>query len=334
MREALVSLQTLGRVNIRTGSGIYVSDSTATQSLQMPGASAFELTQARLLFESEAVALAAPRISDEALERLQSLLLHIQESDSDEEADLADRDFHLAIATATENGVVRRVVESLWQMRLEQEGIKEVYRAVCSHDAAERASEHGEILDALRARDAAAARIAMRKHFRRLIESMLEFSEERVLEEVKKTVEETRGALSGGAQPDGAFARCHDHGAGSNVRRPISPSSRVSSTRSGRVQVGSGECRSGRCRASCRRRVAGFRDRLHGHWQTWRADHADGADQGQGRRHRPLQPTLGRRTSHRFGAGVQEWLYAHQRGHLLSPYQRASGTPLASHRSV
>ena len=199
VREALVALQTLGRVNIRTGSGIYVSDSTATQSLQMPGASAFELTQARLLFESEAVALAAPRISDEALERLQSLLLHIQESDSDEEADLADRDFHLAIATATENGVVKRVVESLWQMRLEQDGIKEVYRAVCSHDAAERAREHGEILDALRARDAAAARIAMRKHFRRLIESMLEFSEERVLEEVKKTVEETRARYLEGA---------------------------------------------------------------------------------------------------------------------------------------
>ena len=197
VREALVSLQTLGRVQIRTGSGVYVG--TGATAPQLSGGSAFELTQARLLFESEAAALAAPDIGEVTLARLGKLLEQMQASDNDEAADRIDRDFHLAIAAASGNGVVRQVVEALWRLRMEQGPIKDVYRAVCSHDAAQRGDEHAEILDALRARDAGAARLAMRKHFRRLIESMLEVAEEQALEEVKKKVAETRQRYLKGA---------------------------------------------------------------------------------------------------------------------------------------
>lgn len=199
VREALVSLQTLGRVRIRIGSGVYVCDSADAHGPSQPEASAFELTQARLLIESEAAALAAPEIDDETLERLQGLLARIRDSASDDQADLADRDFHLAIAAASGNGVVRQVVESLWRLRLEQEDIKRVYRAVCSHDADKRGKEHAEILDALRARDAGAARLAMRRHFRRLMESMLEVTEEQALKQVKRRVAETRQRYLKGA---------------------------------------------------------------------------------------------------------------------------------------
>ena len=199
VRQALVSLQTLGRVQIRTGSGVYVSDSAAVGSHALTGTSAFELTQARLLFESEAAALAAPDIGETTLTRLGGLLARMEASDSDETADLADRDFHMTIAAASGNGVVRQVIESLWRMRLEREPIKAVYRAVCSHDVAKRGEEHAEILDALKARDANAARLAMRKHFRRLIESMVDVAEEQALEEVKKKVAETRQRYLKGA---------------------------------------------------------------------------------------------------------------------------------------
>ncbi len=198
VRQALVSLQTLGRVQIRTGSGVYVSDG-AVGSQALAGTSAFELTQARLLFESEAAALAAPDIGETTLTRLGELLARMEASDSDETADLADRDFHMTIAAASGNGVVRQVIESLWRMRLEREPIKAVYRAVCSHDVAKRGEEHAEILDALKARDANAARLAMRKHFRRLIESMVDVAEEQALEEVKKKVAETRQRYLKGA---------------------------------------------------------------------------------------------------------------------------------------
>ena len=199
VREALVSLQTLGRVAIRTGSGVYVQDDAETARGGLPQASAFELTQARLLFESEAAALAAPDISDDTLAHLQALLERMEDSPSEEAADLADRDFHLAIAQASENNVVLHVVKLLWKMRMGQESIRRVYHEVCSRDAPMRGAEHAEVLDALRARDAEASRLAMRKHFRRLIESMLEVTEERDLAEVRKRSAETRQRYLKGA---------------------------------------------------------------------------------------------------------------------------------------
>ena len=187
VREALASLQALGRIDIRTGSGAYVRDNGSP-----PRSSAFDLTQARLLFESEAAALAAPDIDDATLDHLRSLLAALENSEGEEAADRADRDFHLAIAAATGNAVVRHVIESLWRVRLEDEAIRDAYRAVCSHDAPQRAREHADILEALRRRDAAAARAAMRRHFTRLMESMLEVAEAQALAQVRERVAETR----------------------------------------------------------------------------------------------------------------------------------------------
>ena len=192
VREALVSLQTLGRIQVRTGSGVYVPEAGAVASQGLPQVSAFELTQARLLIESEAAALAAPDISDETLDELAALIETMETSGSNAEADLADRDFHLAIAKASENKVVTHFVEMLWKMRMEQESIKEIYHAVCSRDVTKRGEEHYEVLEALRARDANASRNAMRKHFRRLIESMLDVTEVQAFEEVKQRAAETR----------------------------------------------------------------------------------------------------------------------------------------------
>ena len=192
VREALISLQTLGLVQIRTGSGVYVPESGAFPPTALPEVSAFELTQARLLFESEAAGLAAQYISDDTLEKLAGLMARMESSESEEEADIADRDFHVTIAAASQNRVVQQMVETMWTMRLQQKSIKEAYHAVCSRDEAKRGDEHAEVFEALRARDADASRLAMRKHFRRLIESLLDASEEQALEEVKQRAAATR----------------------------------------------------------------------------------------------------------------------------------------------
>ena len=199
VREALISLQTLGLVQIRTGSGIYVCESGALEPATLPEVSAFELTQARLSIESEAAALAAPDITDETLAELTVLIEKMESSDSEEEADLADRDFHLTIAAASENQVVTHIVEMFWKMRMEQRSIAAAYHAVCSRDVTKRGEEHAEVLEALRARDANASRLAMRKHFRRLMESLLDATEEQAIEEVKQRAAETRQRYLKGA---------------------------------------------------------------------------------------------------------------------------------------
>ena len=189
VREAAIYLQAQGIIEVRTGSGAYVLDPSKHNG-RLPNVSAFELTEARTLFESEAAALASRDISDETLGLLEQYLREL--SSNDGRAELADREFHRTIASASGNGAIRYVVEMLWRIRMESKQVRQVYDAVCHDDAEEREAEHRAILDALRARDPAAARNAMREHFRRLIKSMLDVTEEQALEELRRRANESR----------------------------------------------------------------------------------------------------------------------------------------------
>ena len=193
IREAQIALQALGRLDIRAGSGVYVLDAGDRDSPELPDVNAFELTEARSLFESEAAALAATHMTEEILATLEELQRRMGDpSLDDSEADEADRDFHLTIAAASGNNVIHYVVETFWKMRTEIESVKQVYQSVCSEDPTVRGDEHADIVEALRNRDANAARQAMRQHFTRMLESMLDVTHERALEELHKKSTESR----------------------------------------------------------------------------------------------------------------------------------------------
>lgn len=191
IREAAISLQAVGKVDIRTGSGIYVCEEQPDTHGKLPAVSAFELTEARSLIEAEAAALAAKNISDETLAELDSLITQMASGNADISL-AADRDFHAAIARASGNKAMVFTIETLWRMREELPEVKHSYDAVCDIDAAMRAKEHHDILNALKARNPAAARRAMRGHFLRLIESMLDASEKEAMEAVQKRANATR----------------------------------------------------------------------------------------------------------------------------------------------
>ena len=193
IRQALVALQARGKVDIRTGSGVYVLEDIDPGHESLPKVNAFEVTEARSLFESEVAALAALNISDEELDKLSGCIEKMASDDPDDEAaEKADRDFHLTIAAASGNSAARHIVELLWKMRDELPQVKEVYEAVCLEDTSQRGDEHMEIYVALRERDPAAARVAMRKHFARLLGSMLDITEEQALERIRKKASESR----------------------------------------------------------------------------------------------------------------------------------------------
>ncbi len=194
IRQALIALQARGRVEIKTGSGVYVLESTEPGHESFPKINAFEVTEARSLFEAEVAALAALNISDDELDELAGYIEKMATDDPEDEeaAETADRDFHLKIAAASGNSAARHIVELLWKMRTELPHVKEVYDAVCLEDTSQRGNEHMEIYIALRERDPVAARVAMRKHFTRLLESMLDFTEEQALERIRKKASESR----------------------------------------------------------------------------------------------------------------------------------------------
>jgi len=195
VREAEIALQALGFISIKTGSGVYVLDPAEKASTGLPTVTAFELTEARLLFESEAAALAAKHISDETLERLSELVETMSKDDPQfsEASQQADREFHLTIAKASGNAVVQYVVESLWKIRTEVPAVREVHAAICAvEDASNRHTEHADVVKALREHDPSAARDAMQAHFRGLLGSMIDVTEEQALEELKKKTTESR----------------------------------------------------------------------------------------------------------------------------------------------
>ena len=193
IREAEIALQAQGRIAIKTGSGVYVQESPADKDAEFPEITAFEVTEARALFESEAAALAAGHISDTTLAELDRLVDTMSRTGRDDEAgEIADHEFHRIIAAASNNAAIMYVIEILWKMRDEIEPVKKVYDSVCSEDFGARGREHADILKAMRARDSAAARSAMRAHFQRLLESMLDVTHEQAMEALEKQATESR----------------------------------------------------------------------------------------------------------------------------------------------
>lgn len=195
IREAEIALQALGIVSIKTGSGVYVLDPTEQNGGGLPKISAYELTEARLLFESEAAALAARDINDESLERLGELVTIMSNNDPEaaEASRAADREFHLTLAAASGNAAVQYVVETLWKIRTELPEVRQVHAAICEIEDVDRMhSEHENVLKALQDRDPAAARLAMQEHFRSLLESMIDVTEEQALNELREKSTKSR----------------------------------------------------------------------------------------------------------------------------------------------
>lgn len=188
VREAEISLEAIGRVQIKVGSGVYVRDASETIGLILPSVTPFELTQTRLFFESECAALAATHITDEEIAKLDATIQRMATAPHDSpEGEEADRDFHLLIAKATGNAANVFFLKTLWRMRTEIDAVRKVYSAVCHEDTSHRVNEHSEVMEALRARNPSAARAAMRGHFSRLLEALLDASEQQAIEEARRS---------------------------------------------------------------------------------------------------------------------------------------------------
>lgn len=194
IREAIIALEVMQRVEVKTSSGVYVLENKQEKDKDSSvNVSAFELTQARALVEGEAAALAALSITEDELVALSSTLDAMEKGI---EAEKADREFHLIISKATKNNAILLAVEKFWNLRDTQNTIKQAYSSVCSQSDKDRLEEHRAIYIALKERNTQAARAAMHAHFNRLINALFAMSEATALEEVRKKSTQTRDLYS------------------------------------------------------------------------------------------------------------------------------------------
>lgn len=197
VREAIIALEVQGLVEVKIGSGAYVRRLPGEEDRPGFNVTAFELTEARLLFEGEAAALAATQVTDEDVAEIALLVERIAEENQDPNGtETADREFHLAIARATRNVAVYNAIEHLWDLRATSP------EAALLHEKARHAQikpvveEHSAVLEALRARDPNAARAAMRAHLSAVLDGLLFATEERLLAEARKATQAKRDRYS------------------------------------------------------------------------------------------------------------------------------------------
>jgi GntR family transcriptional regulator, uxu operon transcriptional repressor len=170
VREALISLEIGGLVDVRVGSGVFVTAGSASvASAGDKGPGPFELLSARTLIEGEVAALAAINAKSEDLdairETISRMTTHVDDFVIREEA---DRDFHFGIAKATGNSSLELVVEGLWNQRAELWG--RMQQHFHTEALARRTiHDHAAILSAISARDAEGARTAMHRHLARVV---------------------------------------------------------------------------------------------------------------------------------------------------------------------
>jgi DNA-binding FadR family transcriptional regulator len=169
VREALIALEVEGRVRIRVGSGIYVSEPAAlAQPLAAEIEGPFELLRAREFIEGAIAEQAARVTTPEDIARIDASLEAMANVQHPGEASMIhDRAFHVAVAGCLDNAVLVRVVGELFDQRLNPYFAKlaHYFENPQSWNAA--LAEHRAIRDAIAAHDPDAARVAMREHLAR-----------------------------------------------------------------------------------------------------------------------------------------------------------------------
>jgi DNA-binding FadR family transcriptional regulator len=166
VREALIALEVEGRVEVRGGSGIYVRAGDAAVPVRRVSVeSPLDTLRARQVIESELAAQAAERMDDGQIAALREAVEQMQSQfDAGTPPMAGDRLFHVRIAEASDNSVLIRLVEELFDERHNS-----LSQQLDSHFQNDRTwqqtiAEHRAVVAAIASRSADAARRAMAAH--------------------------------------------------------------------------------------------------------------------------------------------------------------------------
>jgi GntR family transcriptional repressor for pyruvate dehydrogenase complex len=173
VREAIRTLSVIGLVEVRPGAGTYVVQTHAdfvakafSWAVLLDPQTTREVVEARTAIETEIAGLAAERATQADLDRLQALIVDMEEAcDRDEEAFAqADLEFHITLALTSRNTTLSRLLSAIRSLLRQW-----IQRALRQHHAYGSAlQQHRAILLAVQAGDPAAAQEAMRHHLQEM----------------------------------------------------------------------------------------------------------------------------------------------------------------------
>jgi len=172
IREALSALEMMGLLEVRSGEGTYVRElkpesvvEPLSWMLSMEKGTVLELLEVRKILEVQAVGIAAERITEDDLTKLDSalneMIRDLQNSDGGEKSDLL---FHFTITRATHNKILIRLMDTISDMmkHMLKSSRAELYKGKYTPELL--LEEHMRIFDAIKSRDSELARLQMLKH--------------------------------------------------------------------------------------------------------------------------------------------------------------------------
>ena len=180
LREALKKLETIGTIEIKHGSGIFVGENLNSMIFVNPIPSdetptkkqLLDLIEARMSLELATVELAARNATAKDIAKMNQLLGEAKKHiDNDTLLTQKNMSFHLAIATASKNIVFRHLVEVISKLfRSEQRIIIEIFKY-----REEDYRQHLEIFSAIKEHDVNKAVDLMRSHLESVREAILKW---------------------------------------------------------------------------------------------------------------------------------------------------------------
>lgn len=160
VREALMSLQALGLTTSQPGIGTFVVSDRVRVPLLLGRYSPADVREVRRCIEIPAARLCAQRRTDRDVGELAAILARMDDADDPARRNQLDASFHIAIAHASGNPLIVKLVEDLRNV-LEEHSLAAA-RAPYRRRAA--SEEHRAIYDSIVERDPDAAASAMEAH--------------------------------------------------------------------------------------------------------------------------------------------------------------------------
>jgi GntR family transcriptional repressor for pyruvate dehydrogenase complex len=199
LRSGLRSLQAIGVVRSRQGSGTFIADGPPRLGeaplrflAALHGFTRDEMFEARRVLEVGSAGLAAERATGEQLAAMADEVTGMFASlDAPEPFLRHDVNFHRAVAAGSNNPVIATLIDTVSQLVYE----KRVLTVRNATDLKESAEMHRRIYRAIRAHEVEAAREAMGEH--------LDLAREAQAQEVRKTPAPGAQGESGGSSPKG-----------------------------------------------------------------------------------------------------------------------------------
>lgn len=169
VREAIKTLKQEGLVEVRAGLGTFAVDATGkalkqTFDLMMSfgkESTLADIVEIREILEPQIAAMAARRATDDDIARMdESIALMEEHMEVIEKYTEEDHSFHLALAQATQNSIIPRLIASIVDL------LQELRKRIALVEGARERGQthHRRIVEAIRNRNPDAAKAAMQAH--------------------------------------------------------------------------------------------------------------------------------------------------------------------------